>query len=192
MPGVVVWSKEIHPNSEPIMSTTTLVSDATLPTKQTLNGMLSSTHDAWMLEADRFLTPVTDPYATFWERWGAVRFLADQFPERFELEEALLNELQAFVSAEMRERLWMQLERLTRLQKDLDAAATERGNARQVASLTRQLLDALRLWYAEIEFAIGDVRESDLTPRGAELMSRLAGKPAFSCAVIHEWAPEYA
>jgi hypothetical protein len=61
-----------------------------------------------------------------------------------------------------------------------------------VASLTRQLLDALRLWYAEIEFAIGDVRESDLTPRGAELMSRLAGKPAFSCAVIHEWAPEYA
>ena len=35
-------------------------------------------HDNWMADGDRFLLPVADADATFWERWAAMRYVEDQ------------------------------------------------------------------------------------------------------------------
>ena len=41
------------------------------------------------------------------------------------------------------------------------------------AHTTRQLIEALRLWYAEIEFAAGGIQRADLSREGARLLTEL-------------------
>jgi hypothetical protein len=128
-----------------------------------------------MAEADRLLEPVTHPEATFLERWAAMSYLGNQFPERLKLEQALLRELQSFLTPELKERLWMQVDRLTRLQRDLEQLTHRRGAAREIAHTARELLEALRLWYAEIEFAAGEIRQRDLSQKASQLLDRFRG-----------------
>lgn len=135
-----------------------------------LDPILAGTHDRWMAEADKVLGPVTERDATFFQRWAAIRYLSDTFPERFGMERELLEELHPFIVAEVRERLTLQVDRLIRLQQDLERLARQRGTAREVAHTARELLEALRLWYAEIEFAVGELREEDVGPGAARLL----------------------
>lgn len=137
----------------------------------TLRTRFTVVHDNWMADADRFVLPVTNPDATFWERWAAVRYVEDQLPERFRLERALLQELRAFLIAEMRERLWMQADRLTRLLGDFHWLGRQRQCARELAHTARELLEALRLWYAEIEFAAGGIRWNGVGTEGIQLLA---------------------
>ncbi|HEX7336914.1 MAG TPA: hypothetical protein VF252_06875 [Gemmatimonadales bacterium] len=130
-------------------------------------------HDNWMADSDRFLLPVTNADATFWERWGAVRFVEDRLLERVSLERALLDELRAFLPAEIKERLWLQADRLSRLLGDFGRLGRQRESARELAHVTRNLIDALRLWYAEIEFAAGGIRWSDVSGEGHRLLAEL-------------------
>lgn len=139
----------------------------------TLGPRFASAHDNWMADADRFLLPLSDAAATFWERWGAVRYVEDQLLERYHMERSLLAELRAFFTPELRERLEMQTDRLNRLLGDFRRLGRQRESARQLAHTTRDILDALRLWYAEIEFAGGGVRLDDLSPEAARLVSDL-------------------
>jgi hypothetical protein len=143
--------------------------DAKVP--DTLRTRFTIVHDNWMADADRFLLPVADPDATFWERWAAVRYVEDQLPERFHLERALLEELRAFLTPEIRERLWLQADRLTRLLGEFNHLGRQRESARELAHTTRDFLDALRLWYAEIEFSAGGIRWSDVSSEGIQLLA---------------------
>lgn len=136
----------------------------------TLGSRLADVHDNWMADADRFLLPVSDAAATFWERWAAVRYIEDQFIERYQLERALLEKLRAFFVPEVRERLEMQADRLNRLLGEFRRLGRQRESARQLAHTTRELLEALRLWYAEIEFAAGGIRWDDLSSETARLV----------------------
>lgn len=142
-------------------------------TTNTLGARLTVAHDNWMADADRFLLPVADADATFWERWGAVRYVEDQHLERFRREWALLEELRAFLTPEIRERLWMQADRLTRLLGEFNRLGRQRESARELAHTTRELLDALRLWYAEIEFGAGGIPWSDVSRQGIQLLAEL-------------------
>jgi hypothetical protein len=155
------------------MSTSVLLPQRETAVELTLGPILASAHDLWMAEADIALGPVTDPLATFFQRWTAVRYLWDQFAARFSLEQELLKELHSFVMPGLRERLGMQENRLARLQHDLDRLAHQRGTAREVARKSRDLLEALRLWYAEIEFAAGEIRRNDLSREGLRLLADL-------------------
>jgi hypothetical protein len=139
----------------------------------TLNTRFSVAHDNWMADADRFLLPVTNADATFWERWAAVRYVDQQLVERFRLEQALLEELHPFVLAEIRERLWMQADRLIHLLEEFKRLGRQRQSARELAHTARDLIEALRLWYAEIEFAAGAIRWSDLSREGTRLLAEL-------------------
>jgi hypothetical protein len=140
-----------------------------------------------MAEADLALDPITDPLATFFQRWTAVRYLWDQFQERFLLEQELVDELHAFIPVEVRERLAMQIDRVNRLQQDMDRLAHQRGVARELARTARALLEALRLWYAEIEFAVGEIRQEDTSANVHRLLERLSGRAGSISAAPTAW-----
>src|SRR6478672_11620989 len=80
-----------------------------------LSRVMTPLHDAWMADADQTLDPLMRRQTTFWERWAAVNYLRNQFPERFSIERELLTELHSFLTPELNERLTMQTERLARL-----------------------------------------------------------------------------
>jgi hypothetical protein len=136
---------------------------------------LATAHDNWMADTDRFLLPVADADATFWARWGAVRYVEDALLDRFQLERRLLDELRAFQTAEMKERLGMQADRLSRLLAEFRRLGGERGRARELAHTTRELLDALRLWYAEIELAAGGIQWADVSTEATRLLTEFNG-----------------
>jgi hypothetical protein len=138
-----------------------------------LSAVLTPIHDAWMADADRFLIPVTDSNATFWDRWAAVRYAGDLFQDRLRLEKAFLREVRPFLTPKLNARLWMQVDRIERLHGDLVHLAYQRGTARELAHSARQLLEAVRLWYAEFEFALSGTREEDLGKRPAQLLAEL-------------------
>jgi hypothetical protein len=137
----------------------------------TLGKRFAAAHDNWMADADRFLPPVADANATFWERWGAVRFVEDQLLDRFQLERRLLDELRPFLTPEIKERLGMQADRLSRLLAEFRRLGGERARARELAHTTRELVDALRLWYAEIELEAGGIQWSDVSKDGIRLLA---------------------
>lgn len=139
----------------------------------TLNTRFTVAHDNWMADGDRFLLPVANADATFWERWAAVRYVEDQLRQRFQVERLLLEELRAFLTPEMNERLWMQVDRLTRLLGTFGRLGRQRESARELAHTTRDLLEALRLWYAEVELAAGGIRWSDVSRDGIRLLAEL-------------------
>lgn len=139
----------------------------------TIDARLTPAHDNWMADADRFLLPVTDTDATFWDRWAAVRYVEEQLPSRLDSERALLQQLRAFFSAEVRERLGMQAERLSRLIENFNRVGRRRESAREVAHTARDLTDALRLWYAEIEFAVRGIQLADVGRDGMRLLDEL-------------------
>jgi hypothetical protein len=156
------------------MNTTTVMAPQPLARAlNTLGPRFTLAHDNWMADGDRFLRPVADADATFWERWAAMRYVEDQLLKRFRVERSLLEELRAFLTPEMNERLWMQADRLTRLLGAFGRLGRQRESARELAHTTRELLEALRLWYAEIELAAGGIRGSDLSQEGIRLLSEL-------------------
>jgi hypothetical protein len=138
-----------------------------------LSRVMTPLHDSWMGDADQILDPLMRRDTTFWERWAAVNYLRDQFPERFTMEQELLTELHSFLTPEANERLRMQTERLTRQLTELEMLGEQRAAARQMACAVRTLLEDLRLWYAEIEIAAGGIRRVDLGARAAQLLDRL-------------------
>ena len=155
------------------MNTTATAPEQIARVLDTLGTRITIAHDNWMADGERFLLPVADADATFWERWAAVRYVEDQLLERFHLERALLEELRAFLIPEIRERLQMQTDRLTRLLGEFARLGRQRESARELAHTTRELLEALRLWYAEIEFAAGGIRWSDVSKEAIRLLAEL-------------------
>jgi hypothetical protein len=143
------------------------------PDQDTIDTRLVPAHDNWMADADRFLMPVIDTDATFWDRWAAIRYVEEQLASRFQSELALLQQLRAFLPAEIRERLDMQAERLSRLIEDFNRLGRQRESAREVSHTARQLTEALRLWYAEIELNAGRIHLSDMSRDGIRLLSDL-------------------
>ena len=128
----------------------------------TIDARLIPAHDNWMADAARFLNPVTDKEATFWQRWAAVRYVEEQLPARLESERALLQQLRALLPAEITKRLHMQAERLSALVEHFNRVGRQRESAREVARTAWELTEALRLWYAEIEYAVGGIHLADV------------------------------
>jgi hypothetical protein len=143
----------------------------------TLDPILADTHDRWMAEADKIIGAVTEPDAIFMQRWAAVRYVWDELPVQLQMQQELLKELHPFIPAEIRERLSMQLDRLHHLHRDLDSLARRTGTARELARTARALLEALRLWYGEIKFAVGEIELADLGYAATSLLERLTGRP---------------
>jgi signal transduction histidine kinase len=155
------------------MNMITMASQPKTRAVKTIDTELTAAHDNWMADADRFLLPVTDTGATFWDRWAAVRYVEEQLATRLDSERALLQHLRPFLPAEVRERLGMQAERLTRLVEDFNFFGRRRESAREIAHTARELTEALRLWYAEIELASSGIRLADVSREGTRLLTEL-------------------
>jgi hypothetical protein len=134
---------------------------------------LSLVHDQWMERIARLLAPATSPRATFWERWGAVRFLSDQFEDRFRLEAELAETLAERLAPSVRIRLRAARMALERARGDLMAAGRRRGTAVEVALLVRRFLDQTRRWCATLELAARGLAADELTPESRTLLARL-------------------
>jgi hypothetical protein len=147
-----------------------------------LEATLAAAHDKWMAEAHRVLLPVTFAGATFWERWEAVRYLAERLPARIRLERELSSQLRPFLSDDHARRLRLQGERLSQLQLECNRLAQESGVARLLACRARELLEAVRLWCAEFELATAEVPESAADDDVMRTLGRIGG------SAIPDWA----
>jgi hypothetical protein len=154
------------------MCASLLIVEPKTTVEETLDPILATTHDRWMADADQALRPAMESDATFSQRWAAVRYVRDEFAERLQLEQELIDELHPLIHPEAREQLSIQAERVKRLGQDLDSLAHQSGATREVARTARALLDALRLWYAEIEFGVGHTDLADVSPRVNGLLAQ--------------------
>ncbi len=145
----------------------------------TLDAVLSPVHDAWVEEVRRFLIPATTPTAPFWDRWSVVRYLNDQFLERFGWERALVAELRPFVPQRDMDTLWTGAERVARLRLALDRIGRRRGTAGEFALVTDEFLKALQLWCAEIELVARRIERDALAEEGERILAHLeAARPS--------------
>ena len=133
--------------------------------------VLRAAHETWIHETDCFLSPITVREAPFWERWTAVRYMADQFLGQYRRERALVDELQPFLPPDIAERLTRDGERIGRLQCELDRVGRRRATARTVSVVSRELLQLLRSWCADIEEAAGRIPRDLLPEEGNRLVA---------------------
>jgi hypothetical protein len=135
--------------------------------------VLRAAHETWIQETNKFLSPVIVREAPFWERWTAVRHMADQFLGQYRRERALVDELRPFLPPDIVERLTQDGERIGRLQSELDGVGRRRGTARAVSAVSRELLQLLRSWCADIEKAAGLIPRGLLPAEGNRLVTEL-------------------
>jgi len=153
--------------------TTIMTPQPNMPMNDTIDARLIPAHDNWMADAARFLNPVAATDATFWQRWAAVRYVSEQLPARLGSERALLQRLRAFLSPEITKRLSMQAERLSGLVEHFNRVGRQRDSAREVARTAWELSEVLRLWYAEIEYAVGGIHVADVGRDEMRLLDEL-------------------
>jgi hypothetical protein len=133
--------------------------------------VLRAAHKIWIRETNHFLLPIIVRDAPFWERWTAVRYLADQFLGQYHRERALIDKVRPFLPPDTTERLTQGGERISRLQCELDRMGRRRGTAHTVAVVSRQLLHLLRSWCADIEEAAGRIPRELLPEEGSRLVA---------------------
>ena len=135
--------------------------------------VLRAAHEIWIRETDRFLSPVIVGEAPFWGRWTAVRYLADQFLGQYRRERALVDEVRPFLPPDIAERLTRDGERIGGLQCELDRVGRRRRTGHTVSVLSRELLQLLRSWCADIEEAAGQIPRDLLPEEGNRLVAEL-------------------
>jgi hypothetical protein len=141
--------------------------------EERLDAVLRPIHNTWVEETRRFLDPAIEPGADFWTRWAAVRYLSDDFRDRYRRERALVDELRPFLRLDVAERLMREGDRLFRLRLELDRIGRRRGTAAEVAAGTRDLLEQLGVWCAEIELAAAGLTRNALPAEAADLLAHL-------------------
>jgi len=135
--------------------------------------VLRDAHKIWIRETTLYLWPVFVQEAPFWERWTAVRYIADEFLRQYHLERAFVDELRPFLPPGIADSLTRDGERIGRLQCELDRVGRRRGTAHTVSVISRRLLHLLRSWCADIEAAAGRIPRGLLPPEGNRLVADL-------------------
>lgn len=148
-------------------------SSARLHEDDVLAPVLRAAHGIWIRETNRFLLPIIVREAPFWDRWTAVRYMADQFLGQYRRERALVDEVRPFLLPDIAERLTRDGERIGRLQGELDRVGRRRATARKVSVVSRELLQLLRSWCADIEEAAGRIPRDLLAEEGNRLVAEL-------------------
>jgi hypothetical protein len=141
--------------------------------EERLDAVLRPIHNAWVETTHRFLDPAIEADADFWTRWAAVRYLSDDFRDRYRRERALVDRLSPFLRLDVAERLVREGDRLFRLRLELDRIGRRRGTAAEVAAAAQDLLEQLGVWCAEIELAAAGLTRDTLPAEATDLLTRL-------------------
>ncbi len=139
----------------------------------TLAAELTALNGRWLDEVRQHLSPACDPHAGFWDRWAAVRYLADQFEEPYrrtgDLLEALLDHLDQRTAG----RLVDDRQAIDHLRADFNEIGRERGTAIAAAAIACSLLATLQRWCSALEDAVRTVGRENPT-RVRDALARLA------------------
>jgi hypothetical protein len=146
---------------------------AALQGEETLAPTLRAAHEVWIREASSYLVPISAPDAGFWERWTAVRYLADQFLAQFHRERALIDELRLLLPPEVVDHLDREAQRIAERREQLDRIGRRRGTGHTVGMAARALLHALRIWCVELEATVGRLRRESLPDQASQLIADL-------------------
>jgi hypothetical protein len=141
--------------------------------EERLDAVLRPIHNAWVEKTRRFLDPAIEAGADFWTRWAAVRYLSDDFRDRYRRERALVDRLRPFLRLDVAERLVREGDRLFRLRLELDRIGRRRGTAAEVAAAAQDLLEQLGVWCAEIELAGAGLTRDALPAAATDLLTNL-------------------
>lgn len=138
-----------------------------------LETILAPIHDQWIAQVGQMLAPALAPRATFWERWGVVRYLTDRFDNRFRLECALIDGLNGLLSPEAAGRLNSTRVALESIRARIACLGRRRGTGGVVAGFAGRLIEQLKLWCAQVEFATRPLSHEDLDQESHRLLERL-------------------
>ena len=139
----------------------------------TVGAALAAVHERWMQQVTDHLVPALSEDADFWTRWAGARFLADQFGDRFRLECGLLDSVAGLIAEEDAVRLRLARESVERTREALMEAGRRRATRRLTATLARQLIDQLALWFVEVEIATAGLLPASLPRPARRLLSHL-------------------
>jgi hypothetical protein len=140
---------------------------------EALSAILSPIHDCWVERVARSLAPAMMTRASFWERWGAVRYLADEFEARFRAQCTLVDSLEPLLDASAFGRLATARKALQSTRAELIALGRRRGTAGPVAVLARRFLDQLECWCAGFELATSQLTGRDLSEESRQAVAHL-------------------
>jgi hypothetical protein len=143
------------------------------PTARSVGGVLAIIHEGWMKQVSSSIVPATDLHSDFWSRWGAARFLGDQFGDRFRLECAFAAALDGLVSPEAAERLTAARDGIDRTSDELMAAGRRRDAPKLTAALARRLIEEVAIWCVELELATAHLTPAALPLAARRLLARL-------------------
>jgi len=143
-----------------------------------LSAILSPIHDCWVEQVARFLAPAMSTRASFWDRWGAVRYLADEFEAHFRAQCALVDSLEPLLDASAPGCLATARKALESTRAELIALGRRRGTAGPVAVLARRFLDQLERWCAGFELATSQLTRRDLSEESRQAVAHLEGMAA--------------
>jgi hypothetical protein len=146
----------------------------TTPTADRLDGALAQLHHRWIETVERILGPAITPGAGFWDRWGAVRFLTDQFESFYRLEATLLERLAASLPPAELARLRQSLGEMERTRSRLVGLGRRRGTAVEVSRQATALLALVRRWAQNLEDAARPLGSAEVPPDSKDLLDELA------------------
>jgi hypothetical protein len=145
----------------------------TRSTSTTVGSVLATVHEGWMKQVATFLSPALSEHADFWSRWAGVRFLGDQFRDRFRLECALVDALAPLMPDEAVGTLQAARAAVERAAEELMAAGRRRATRLLTARLARHFIDQLALWCVEVELATSRIWTTGLPRPATRLLRRL-------------------
>jgi hypothetical protein len=140
---------------------------------QALDLVLRPIHTKWMGDVRRFLEPALHVDANHWDRWSAVRYLADDCQQQLRWERGLVEELRHLIDPAHGARLAREGEHVARLRLELDRIGRRRGTAAEFAAGAQALLEQLGCWCAEIESATRGLTRATLPPEGSMFLAHL-------------------
>jgi hypothetical protein len=138
-----------------------------------VGSVLATTHEAWIKRMTRSLVPATDLHSDFWSRWGAVRFLADQFGDHFRSESAFAAALELLISPDDAARLGAARKNIERIREELMAAGRRRDTPELTAVLARRLINEVACWCVELELATEHLATAELPLAARRMLARL-------------------
>ena len=122
-----------------------------------VHGSLRGFHRLWIAETRRALQPALRTQADFLARWAAVRYLSEDFRERFWIERRLVEQLRTRLPGPVATWLAAQGEQVYSVHLELDRTGRRRGAAPEFAALAEALLNGLGRWLRDIERAAADM-----------------------------------
>jgi hypothetical protein len=148
-------------------------------TARPVGEVLAILHDDWMKAVTSSLAPAADVRSDFWSRWGAVRFLGDEFGDRFRLECGFARTLERVLAPADVDRLEAIRHRVERTRAELMEVGRLPESGGPTAGLAQRLLDDVACWCAELEQVTRRILPAHLPPEARGMLARLRVAHAF-------------